>query len=413
MPKKRAPQKSQSSVPKKWAKKLYLIVIDQEPLRKSAASECSRAMAQLEKAREEWRRFDREDRPAFERWMAATFGGMLTKIREVEAKVGEKEMLVAEVEMEMMFGGRGGYGAAYQRVMSHLAGAQKEAENFAGGRPPREEGEWAGEDPDFGEDEDEEELNPFEEELLFEQFARMCMGIDPACLSDREYDRLLEEFRKNVLKKGKTGRQQQQQRDSAFAAAPPRAAKPEEARIKELYRLLVRRLHPDLRADRDAEVSDFWHDVQEAYEQGNVERLEMLLALTDLQSNAVGDQTSLFQMRSALRELRKAFQALQRSLSQAKKDPAWKFAGLTNRQQVRAGIQRKLERELSGHEADLAEMEAQIARWQAAADRIKSPKRKPAPQQQGKPPRQNPPPPPKMRGQNESAPRYTQSGFPF
>src|SRR6202020_2367124 len=103
------------------------------------------------------------------------------------------------------------------------------------------------------------------------------------------------EFRKNVLKKDKTGKQKElpPPRDSAFGSAPPRAVKPEAGRIKELYRLLVRRLHPDLRADKDAEVSHFWHDVQEAYEQGNVERLEMLLALTDLQSNAAGEQTSL------------------------------------------------------------------------------------------------------------------------
>ena len=410
MPKKRAQQKSQLSSPKKWAKKLYLIVIDQEPIRNSAASECSRALAQLERARADWRRFDREDRPAFERWMAATFGGMLTKIREVEAQVAEKEMLVAEVEMEMMFGARGGYGAAYQRVIDQRAALQTEARNFDEEPLPQDEGEWPGEDPNA--EEDEEELNPFEEELLFEHFARMCLGIEPERLSDREYDRLLKEFRENVLKKKKGGQQQPPPRDSASAAAPPRALKPESARIKELYRLLVRRLHPDLRADRDAEVSHFWHDVQEAYEQGNVERLEMLLALTDMQANAVGDHTSLFQMRSALKELRKALQALQRSLGQAKKDPAWKFAALTNRQQVRAGIQRKLERELRGHEADLADLEEQIARWKAAADRIKSPKRKPAPQQ-GKPPRQNSPPPPKRAGQNEPAPRYTQSGFPF
>jgi hypothetical protein len=410
MPKKRAQKKLQSSGPKKSARKLYLIVIDQEPLRKNAASECSRAMAQLEKARAEWRRFDREDRPAFERWMAATFGGMLTKIREVEARVGEKEMFIAEVEMEMMFGGRGGYGAAYQRVMKHRAPPQKGAENFEDGPPPQDEGGWPGEDPDA--EEDEEEMNPFEEELLFKHFARMCLGIEPDELNDREYDRLLKEFRENVLKKKQPGRGQPPPHESAFPGAPPRAVKPEAARIKELYRLLVRRLHPDLRADKDAEVSHFWHDVQDAYDQGNVERLEMLLALTDLQSNAVGDHTSLFQMRSALKELRKAFQALQRSLVEAKKDPAWKFAGLTNRQQIRAGIQRSLERDLSDHEADLAQLEAQIARWKAAADRMKSPRRQTPPQKK-KPPQRNSPPPPKMPRQTDPAARYTQTGFPF
>jgi hypothetical protein len=410
MPKKRAPQKLHPPAPKKWAKSFHLIVIDQEPIRKAAASECSRALAQLEKARAEWRRFDREDRPAFERWMASTFGGLLTKIREVEAKVREKEMLAAEVEMEAMFGGRGGY-AAYKRVMDHRASPQGDARNFDGAPPPQDEGDWAGEDPD-AEDYDED-FDPFEEELLFEEFARVVMGINPDRLSDREYDRLFKEFREHVLKKEKAAQGQPPPfQGSASSAAPPVAVKSEAGRIKELYRLLVRRLHPDLRADRDAEVSHFWHDVQEAYEQGNLERLEMLLALTDLQANAVGDHTSLFQIRAAHKELRRAFQALQRSLSQAKKDPAWKFATMTNRQQVRAGIQRRLESELRDHEADLAELDEQIARWEAAADRIKSPKRKPAPQQK-KPPQPKTPPPPKTPRRDGPPPRYTQTGFPF
>ena len=410
MSKKRAPQKLPSSSPKKRAKPLYLIVIDQEPLRKHAATECSRALAQLEKARAEWRRFDREDRPAFERWMAATFGGMLTKIREVEAKVGEREMLIAQVEMEMMYGGRGGYGAAYQRVMKNRAMPPREPEGFDDAHPPQDEGAWPGGDPDAGEEDGE--LDPFEEELLFEEFLRLYMGINPDRLSDREYYRMLNEFRENVLKKGKKGQEQQAPPPLPPHGSAPAAVKSEAGRIKEIYRLLVRRLHPDLRADRDAEVSHFWHDVQEAYGQANLERLEMLLALTDLQSNAAGDHTSLFQMRSVLTELRKAFRALQRSLGQAKKDPAWKFATLANRQQIRAGIQRKLERELSGHEAELAEMDEQIARWKAAAERNKSPKPKPAPQQK-KPPQPATPPRQKTPHRNAPTHRYTQTGFPF
>ena len=39
-------------------------------------------------------------------------------------------------------------------------------------------------------------------------------------------------------------------------------------RIKEIYRRLVRRLHPDLRANGDATVSSLWHEVQEAYAAG-------------------------------------------------------------------------------------------------------------------------------------------------
>src|SRR5207247_7519930 len=68
-------------------------------------------------------------------------------------------------------------------------------------------------------------------------------------------------------------------------------------RVKEIYRRLVRRLHPDLRADGDATVSSLWHEVQEAYAAGDVARMELLLALSGL-SNAPGACTTLSQMRS-------------------------------------------------------------------------------------------------------------------
>src|SRR5207247_9018481 len=73
-------------------------------------------------------------------------------------------------------------------------------------------------------------------------------------------------------------------------------------RVKEIYRRLVRRLHPDLSADGDATVSSLWHEVQEAYAAGDVARMELLLSLSDL-SNAPGASTTLSHMRSALSEL--------------------------------------------------------------------------------------------------------------
>ena len=129
--------------------------------------------------------------------------------------------------------------------------------------------------------------------------------------------------------------------------------------------MLVRRLHPDTRADRDAEVSALWHEVQEAYTAGNVDRLEMLLAFTDIQSNTAGEHTSLFQMRSVLAELRSAFNALQRNLRAAKKDHAWNFARLEDRSKIEARVRREMESTLAWHEGQLRELEALLAKWSA------------------------------------------------
>src|SRR5207247_4056351 len=100
-------------------------------------------------------------------------------------------------------------------------------------------------------------------------------------------------------------------RRSAVDEEPASATEPGtiDPRVKEIYRRLVRRLHPDLRADGDATVSSLWHEIQEAYASGDVARMELLLALSDL-SNAPGASTTLSQIRSPLSELTRSVRAL-------------------------------------------------------------------------------------------------------
>src|SRR5207247_8373653 len=90
-------------------------------------------------------------------------------------------------------------------------------------------------------------------------------------------------------------------------------------RVKEIYRRLVRRLHPDLRADGDASVSSLWHEVQEAYVAGDVARMEVLLALSDL-SDAPSAGTTLSQMRSVLSQLRRSVRALELGVVEVRRE---------------------------------------------------------------------------------------------
>ena len=79
-----------------------LITVDDAPMRKRAATEFKRALSKLDKVRAEWQRFEQEDRPCFAQWMAATFGVLLTELRENERLVHEHTVLMHEVEDEMM-----------------------------------------------------------------------------------------------------------------------------------------------------------------------------------------------------------------------------------------------------------------------------------------------------------------------
>ena len=123
-------------------------------------------------------------------------------------------------------------------------------------------------------------------------------------------------------------------------------------------------------------MSALWHEVQEAYGAGNIDRLEMLLALTDVQSNATGEHTSLFQMRSVLAELRRSFNAIQRNLRAARKDLAWGFCRLRDRTALTKRVRGNFDSMLQWHEWRLRQLDAEIASWEKPAKARRKPSRK-------------------------------------
>ena len=349
-PMKSSKGKSRAAVKKaavsQHVKDRQVVLLDQEPLRRRAASECSRQMARLEKAKAEWKRFMSEDKSAFDRWMAATFGTMLSRLREIEALVREKEMLVREVEAEMFFGGARNPRTAYARVQRRRDDPPETDPQGRQSNPPGQDGFGASSFDDIPET---------EQDLLFEDFLHVVMGMNPDRMSDRKYEQMFADFKAHMLG--------QERPQPPAAATPP----PPQSRAKELYRLLVRRLHPDTKADRNVGVSALWHEVQEAYSAGNVERLEMLLAMTDIQANEAGDHTSLFQMRSVLKELRRSFNALQCNLRDAQRDPAWNFGRRQDRSALAKRVRGELESKLEWNARELRQMEAMISSWSAGA----------------------------------------------
>jgi hypothetical protein len=332
-PQRRNAPRSRAAEPRRRAARGWeLVRVDQRPLRRKAASECSRELAKVEKARAEWRRFDREDKPAFERWMAGRFGAVLTELRELDLALREKEQLIAEVEIEYAWIGVRSYRAAYLSVMRRR------------NAPVRRRSEHAADARHFA------DLSEKEKRTLFDDFIADFLDVDPADIPKEEYQRMYRDFQA-----GLGG-----ERPEPAPARPARAA---DARLKEVYRQLVRRLHPDTRADGDPEVSALWHEVQEAYAAGQVERLETLLALTDLRGKSAGEHISLFQMREVLAELRRALRVLQKSLRDARKDPAWNFARRVNRDALGARLERSFQRDLAARKRRLQQCEARIARW--------------------------------------------------
>jgi len=345
-----------------------IVPIDDGPLRKRATKECNRAMAKLEGARAELRRFEQEDRPSLGRWMAATFGALLTELRDNARLIHEQQGLILDVETEMILGDHRNPRKAYAAVMKRRESPDEDdafAEGNAWGNEAKNGTAGGGDDAhgdDWKEGEDgfEEtgaEIPKEDREVLFDNFVRSVLGVNPKQMPKADYARMFAEFEAEMF--GTRPEASPHQGDDRETPS----ARHEGDRIKEIYRILVRRLHPDVRADGDATVSAVWHEVQEAYEARNLDRLETLLALTEMESGTNGGQASLAQMRAALAELNRAFRAIQRSLGQAKRDPAWGFSRNPYHGPMEKRVRREMEESLSEQRWVLADLKRRIDDW--------------------------------------------------
>ena len=204
-------------------------------------------------------------------------------------------------------------------------------------------------------------LSDFEKEALFQEWVKSSLGTSPEKMDDEAYATTFEAFKSHMFRSPAEDRPPNIARSAKTPPVSPREgsiprrmtedqATPVDARIKELYRRLVRRLHPDLRADGSAAVSGLWHEVQEAYGAGDVARMEILLALSDIETRRTAGQ-SLSQMHAVRAELERALRALEKSLLEAEGEDAWNFARLG----PSADLQMRVERQLK---SDLAEADA-------------------------------------------------------
>lgn len=328
-----------------------MVLIDQEPFRRSAAAECTEAMARLDDARAAWHRFEREDKPAFARWRAREFGPLLSKAREVEAQIRDCQALVHEVEMEIRRFFQDAH-SAYQRVMFRRKNP---------GVTPEET------DPEPNDGGQGRRLSEFEQEALFQEWVKRSLGTNPDIMDDDAYTKSFETFKTHMFQARPPEPPPKAARRSENVAAPePIEEEPAEVvdvRVKELYRALVRRLHPDLRADGKAAVSALWHEVQEAYAASDVARMELLLALSDLESSHLTEQTSLFQMRAVLAELERAIRALEKSVQEAQGEDAWNFARRGPDEELQTRVGRQLRSDLAARAVRLEVLTSTIASW--------------------------------------------------
>jgi hypothetical protein len=354
------------------SKCVEIVLVDQEPLLKRAAADCAKEMERLDRLRAEWARFQGKDQPLFAQWMAHQFGALLSELREGAEKERDKMDLIDEVELLVFLGEARTHRAAYKMVLERRSAPPQEP----GAEGSAEASDWWNEEPDPMQGFTAGGLNGEDEELLFNEFLEVHLGLFAEDMSRAEYKRLFAKFKTEVLGQPSPPRPPPKSRGGKTPASKSAAAESSSlSRLKEIYRQLVRRLHPDARTDAKDGVEAIWHEVQEAYAKGDVERLERLFALSEVTESGLGAGTSLSQLGAALKELRRSIQAMLRSLSGAKKDVAWKFSETADHSALRLRIDRDISKDLKEQRARLARMDAMLASWEPKARRPKGRRR--------------------------------------
>jgi hypothetical protein len=262
-----------------------LLVIDNQPLRKKAQRDYQKATRDLDNARAETERFHSQDKPLFTRWLHANFGPLITEMRELQVKLNKAQDLVNEVQQEYFFGGHASIAQAYKIVQHRRAHPDEEPESQS-----------------FTDADENEEFR-------------------------REFEEAMREAEGDF----------QQHRNSRQSAPPSR----QRGQLKQLYRKLARRLHPDNGRKLSPHEKELWHRTQTAYEAGHVDVLETILNLLDVDEKGTRN-ASVSTLLRLTADLKKSLRAIKRELTSLRRDVAWNFSRRDDHSQVASSTQATL-----------------------------------------------------------------------
>ena len=334
--------RDQSSVPQPAPNDCWAVIrVDGTRLRKKVLKDHEKALRDLARTREQHDRFHQTDQPQFARWMSSQFGELLTELRELDQQRLRDEGLVFMVETEVMMGG-GSYARAYRRVTEPRDNPEPPP-----GHPGRDRADRQGDLFDAGPDPRAPDG-----------------GNDP-----------MEEFFNDIF--GKPGPDDASVDPWGGWPGPHpgnRPAETEMVRLKELYRAVVRRLHPDRQRTVTAQMTEWWHQAQAAYEAGDADRLEVILTLCEIDDRGSAEHASVSLLQRITEQTKRSLRELRRQLSGLRADPAWNFSQRTDHEVLAARIRSQLIAAITITREQLGELQAVIAEWKSKAERLKQPR---------------------------------------
>ena len=257
-----------------------LVLLDDRPLKRAAWAELHAARKRQEKAARDLHRHEQVDRPAFDRWLHSTFPDFVTKIRECTLEAATKTQQIDSVMAESMYTGR----LPHQTWQDHQEQAANPAAAAEAEEKKRASAKQGAQRDPF---ESQDEL-PNQDE-------------DPADDYRSQWEKLLN--------------------SPLFKPAAPAPT----TSMRDVYRRLVQRLHPDRGGEWTATRERLWHEVQQAWSCEDADWLTRLEVEWEAANDVMTLQSPLSRLRLAVTGFDAARRDTERKLRLYRRERAWRF----------------------------------------------------------------------------------------
>ena len=277
--------------------------VDQTPFLKKALSKCRRLRNELNKKQTLLNSYEEQDETAFQQWLNHTFGAKLSKMRELRETLEHYDFILFNLSHCSMF-----CPEKLPEMHKELFERMKNGTLFQFVPPKPKDlsddktAEWDDEDDEWDDDdwEGEDDLDDETVDDIFNQF--FGSGEDDFDAESKfNFDMGHPHHHKSVNPS-------------------------EELLLKKCYRTLAKRLHPDHSTFDESLREKRWHEIQEAYQNNDLEALLRLEAFCDLDENDLSINLGLARLNDLANYHQSHLKPIRRALKEAKQDIAFGFA---------------------------------------------------------------------------------------
>jgi hypothetical protein len=265
-----------------------LIQLDTRKIREEALESYRKAERELAKASEQLKRFHERDTPGFRAWCHRTFGKLFVQLRDLQAALNEKQNMAREIS---------DIAARYDL---------QEAEAYR-------EYLWRKAHPEAAEEKDRlrnEELQRLAEEA---QRAKTPGEAEEELFGENledDWDELEDIFK-------------------AFMGMPRqrrvKKVDPDPKTARELYRMIVRNLHPDHHGHMSETSKHLWDEAQTAWREHDVEALKGILAQCEGGDIGIGPRSAVSTILQMTKRIKDALRRSRSEIRRLSKKLEWNY----------------------------------------------------------------------------------------